>query len=80
MSHDVIVVGGGGAGMCAALAARESGAKVLVLERAPRDKRGGNTAFASGTWLGWMQDLPMKPSRRAASASRVYPSGSFTVP
>src|SRR5689334_13898071 len=50
MSHDVIVVGGGGAGMCAALSARENGAKVLVLERAPRDKRGGNTAFASGTF------------------------------
>ena len=41
---------------------------------------GRNTAFASGTWVGWMQDLPMKPSRRAASASRVYPSGSLTVP
>ena len=50
MSHDVIVVGGGGAGMCAALSAREHGARVLVLERAPQDKRGGNTAFASGTF------------------------------
>jgi len=48
--YDVIVVGGGGAGMCAALSAREHGAKVLVLERAPQDKRGGNTAFASGTF------------------------------
>ena len=36
MSHDVIVVGGGGAGMCAALSARENGARVLVLERAPQ--------------------------------------------
>src|SRR4029079_10915389 len=50
MLHDVIVVGGGGAGMCAALAARQGGASVLVLERAPQDKRGGNTAFASGTF------------------------------
>ena len=49
-SYDVIVVGGGGAGMCAALSARENGASVLVLERAPQDKRGGNTAFASGTF------------------------------
>src|SRR4029078_7883431 len=47
--HDVIVVGGGGAGMCAALSAREDGASVLVLERQPQDKRGGNTAFAIGT-------------------------------
>ena len=50
MSYDVVVVGAGGAGMCAALAARQQGANVLVLERAPRDKRGGNTAFASGTF------------------------------
>lgn len=50
MSWDVIVVGGGGAGMCAAHAARETGASVLVVERAPEDKRGGNTAFASGTF------------------------------
>ena len=50
MSHDVIVVGGGGAGMCAALSAREQGASVLVLERAPAEQRGGNTAFASGSF------------------------------
>src|SRR5437762_1540763 len=45
---DVVVVGGGNAAMCAALAARESGADVLVLERAPEAERGGNTAFTAG--------------------------------
>jgi tricarballylate dehydrogenase len=50
MSHDVIVLGGGGAGLSAAHSAREHGARVLLLERAPEDKRGGNTAFASGTF------------------------------
>ena len=41
--HDVIVVGGGNAGLCAAISAAESGARVLVLEHAPREMRGGNS-------------------------------------
>ncbi|MBI1965536.1 MAG: FAD-dependent tricarballylate dehydrogenase TcuA [Betaproteobacteria bacterium] len=47
-SFDVIVVGGGNAALCAALSAREQGAAVLVLERAPVEKRGGNSAFTGG--------------------------------
>lgn len=46
--YDVIVVGGGNAALCSALAASEQGAKVLVLERAPEEQRGGNTAFTGG--------------------------------
>lgn len=45
---DVIVVGAGNAAMCAALAARENGADVVVLERAPKHERGGNSAFTAG--------------------------------
>ncbi|BBK39042.1 tricarballylate dehydrogenase [Allostella sp. ATCC 35155] len=45
---DVVVIGAGNAAMCAALAAREEGASVLVLERAPEDERGGNTRFTAG--------------------------------
>jgi tricarballylate dehydrogenase len=45
---DVIVVGAGNAALCAALAAREAGATVLVLERAPLDERGGNSTFTAG--------------------------------
>ena len=47
-NYDVVVVGAGNAGLCAALSARESGASVLVLERAPFAERGGNTAFTAG--------------------------------
>jgi tricarballylate dehydrogenase len=46
--YDVIVVGAGNAGMCAALAAAEARAKVLVLEKAPVEQRGGNTYFTGG--------------------------------
>jgi tricarballylate dehydrogenase len=40
---DVAVLGGGNAGLCAALSARERGASVIVLEGAPRAFRGGNS-------------------------------------
>ncbi len=43
---DVVVVGGGIAGLCAALAAREQGASVMLAEKSPLAERGGNTRFA----------------------------------
>jgi succinate dehydrogenase/fumarate reductase flavoprotein subunit len=47
---DVIVIGAGGTGLVAALAARRSGAETLVLEKAP--KIGGATAVSGGgMWL-----------------------------
>jgi tricarballylate dehydrogenase len=47
---DVIVVGCGAAGLSAAVAAQQGGARVVVLERAPQDERGGNTRY-TGSWL-----------------------------
>ncbi len=43
---DVVVVGGGIAGLCAALTAAEQGASVMLAEKSPRAERGGNTRFA----------------------------------
>ena len=40
---DVLIIGAGNAGICAAITAAEAGCSVLVLEAAPRDMRGGNT-------------------------------------
>jgi tricarballylate dehydrogenase len=40
---DVLVIGGGNAALCAAIAARRAGASVLVVEGAPKFYRGGNT-------------------------------------
>lgn len=45
---DVVVVGAGNAAFAAAVAAREAGARVAVLESAPEAMRGGNTRFAGG--------------------------------
>lgn len=47
---DVIVVGAGNAALCAALSASEHGASVLVLERAPPDQVGGNSAYSGGAF------------------------------
>src|SRR5207249_10487133 len=45
---DVVVAGSGNAALCAALAAREAGASVLIVEKAPESQRGGNSFFTAG--------------------------------
>jgi tricarballylate dehydrogenase len=41
--YDVLVLGGGNAGLCAAITAREAGASVAIVESAPKHLRGGNS-------------------------------------
>ncbi len=48
LESDVVVVGAGNAAMCAALAARERGAEVVILEAAPEAESGGNSRFTAG--------------------------------
>lgn len=46
LSADVLVIGGGGAGICAALSAAENGANVILAEKV--SKLGGATALSGG--------------------------------
>lgn len=48
MAKSVIVVGTGNAALCAALAALEKGAQVLLLEKADAQMAGGNTKYTAG--------------------------------
>jgi tricarballylate dehydrogenase len=53
---EVLVVGGGNAALCAALSARERGARVTLLECAPKAFRGGNSRHTRN--LRCMHDAP----------------------
>ncbi|MEH7177113.1 FAD-dependent tricarballylate dehydrogenase TcuA [Neobacillus vireti] len=46
---DIVVIGAGNAAMSAAISARENGADVLVLEKAPEAEKGGNSTFTHGS-------------------------------
>ncbi|MET1416878.1 FAD-dependent tricarballylate dehydrogenase TcuA [Roseibium sp. HPY-6] len=41
--YDIAIIGGGNAALCAAMTAAERGAKVIILETAPKAYRGGNS-------------------------------------
>ena len=43
--NDVLIIGGGNAGLTAAITAAENGCKVLLLEASGKEDRGGNTKY-----------------------------------
>ena len=47
---DVLIVGAGNAALCAAISASENGARAVMVEVAPFDSRGGNSAFTGGAF------------------------------
>ncbi|WP_136602822.1 FAD-dependent tricarballylate dehydrogenase TcuA [Salinigranum halophilum] len=60
--YDVVIVGHGVSGLSASIAAHESGATPVILEKSPYEKRGGHTRHAGGLFRFPMVD----PSQAAA--------------
>ena len=69
-SCDVLVVGGGNAGLCAAITAREAGASVVLLEHAPIALRGGNSRHTRNLRL--MHEAPTSTLVGSYSASDYW--------
>jgi tricarballylate dehydrogenase len=55
-TSDLLILGGGNAGLCAAITARRAGLSVLVVEAAPQDFRGGNSRHTRN--IRCMHDAP----------------------
>ena len=68
--YDVIVVGAGNAALTAAISACQSGARVLVLEKAPEAERGGNSTFSGGLFRFAYEGIEaLKPLRQDLPAT-----------
>ena len=53
--YDAIIIGGGNAGLCAAISAAEKGKRILVLENAINSTSGGNTRYTRD--IRYMHDI-----------------------
>lgn len=66
---DVLVVGGGNAGLCAAISARRAGARVLLLESATKEFRAGNSRHT--------RDVRYMHKAATAYVTGAYPEEEF---
>ncbi|MEV6281574.1 FAD-dependent tricarballylate dehydrogenase TcuA [Kribbella sp. NPDC051770] len=80
---EVIVVGGGNAGYCAAHAAAERGRRVLLLEKAPKTDAGGNSYYTLGSTrmvhagLADLLEVLEPDQRHARTEVPPYPEAEF---
>jgi tricarballylate dehydrogenase len=79
---DVIVVGAGNAAACAALAARENGASVIMLEAAPIEDCGGNSRYTGGLMrvaYNGVDDLAQLIPDLTEEEKKTHDFGSYTA-
>jgi tricarballylate dehydrogenase len=80
---DVIVVGGGNAGFCAADAATQRGRRVLLIEKAPFGEDGGNSYYTAGAFrvahdgLDSLRDVVEPDSRHPRTTLPPYTANEF---
>jgi fumarate reductase flavoprotein subunit len=73
--YDVVVVGGGLAGLCAALRAAERGGSVLVLEQGPGERYPCNSRASGGIFHVAYHDMKTDPAELAALLRARMPQG-----
>ncbi|MFC7741192.1 FAD-dependent tricarballylate dehydrogenase TcuA [Nocardiopsis composta] len=82
-SVDVLVVGGGNAGFCAAHAAAARGRRVLLIEKGRAEESGGNSFYTAGAFriahggLADLGDLVEDDPRHTATELAAYPAEDF---
>jgi tricarballylate dehydrogenase len=85
MEADVVVVGGGNAGLCAAHAAARRGRRVLLLEKGTPESAGGNSYFTAGAFriahggFDEIADLLDPDERHAETVLPPYPAEEFAA-
>ncbi len=76
--YDVIVVGGGGSGLAAAVSAAERGLKVLLLEKNPQP--GGTTGIAIGSFTANGTSLQTSAGIEDSAEDHHADAGQFAPP